>query len=181
MYPRDRQMEKNEADSWVQPWIFRSISKPGYLVPFVVIFYHKGECCLIRIKIAIYCPQGSGMLRQQLPILHYLALSCTILHYLALYCTILHYLALSWTILHYLTPSCTMLHHLAPCCSMLHHLAQGCTRLYHLAPSCTNLQLALCCTILHYVALSCTILQWYPVVPIRYTCSQHMSPVIAFI
>ena len=43
-------MEKNEVDSWVQPWIFCSISKPGYLAPFVVIFYHQGECCSIRIK-----------------------------------------------------------------------------------------------------------------------------------
>ena len=28
-------------------------------------------------KIAIYCPQGSGTLRQQLTILHYLALYCS--------------------------------------------------------------------------------------------------------
>ena len=34
----------------MQPWIFCSISKPGYLAPFVVIFYHQGECCSIRIK-----------------------------------------------------------------------------------------------------------------------------------
>ena len=40
--------------------------------------------------------------------------------------------------------------------------------------------LALSCTILHYLALSCFNLQWYPVVPIRYTCSQQISPVIAF-
>ena len=34
----------------MQPLIFCSISKPGYLAPFVVIFYHQGESCLIRIK-----------------------------------------------------------------------------------------------------------------------------------
>ena len=52
-------------------------------------------------KIAIYCPQGSGTLRQQLtflPILHILH----ILHYLARFCTILQYLALPCTILHHL-------------------------------------------------------------------------------
>ena len=44
--------------------------------------------------------------------------------------------------------------------------------------------LALSCIILHYLALSCTVLQflqWCPVVPIRYTYSQQMSPLIAFI
>ena len=45
-------------------------------------------------KIAIYCPRGSGTLRQQLLMMHWL---CTNLHYLALSCTILHYLALSCT------------------------------------------------------------------------------------
>ena len=54
-------------------------------------YSHPYEKILIRTtKIAIYCPQGSGTLRQQLTILHYFALSCTILHYLALSCTILH-------------------------------------------------------------------------------------------
>ena len=53
-----------------------------------------------KSKIAIYCPQGSGTLRQQLTIRHYYTLSCTILQNLALSCTILHYLALSCTILH---------------------------------------------------------------------------------
>ena len=56
----------------------------------------------VSVKTAIYCPQGSGTLRQHITNLQYLVLSCTILHYLALSCTILHYLALSFTILHYL-------------------------------------------------------------------------------
>ena len=42
---------------------------------------------------------------------------------------------------------------------------------------------ALSCSILHYLALSCTILHYLAVmscVPTWYTCSQQMSPVIAF-
>ena len=74
-------------------------------------------------KMAIYCPQGSGTLRQQLTI-HY------ILH-------ILHYLALSCTILHHVAPGCTMLHQVAPCCTMLHHVAPCCTMMHHVAPYCT--------------------------------------------
>ena len=67
-------------------------------------------------KIAIYCPEGSGTLRQQLTILHYLSLSCTILHYVTSSCTILHHDA----------PCCTMLHHVAPCRTMLHQVAPCC-------------------------------------------------------
>ena len=69
---------------------------------------------------ALYCPHGSGTLRQQLLMMHYL---CTILYYLALSCTILHYLALSCTILHYLALSCTILHYLALSFTILHYLA----------------------------------------------------------
>ena len=42
------------------------------------------------LKIAIYCPQGSGTLRQQLTILHYLALYCMVLHDIAWYCMVWH-------------------------------------------------------------------------------------------
>ena len=104
-------------------------------------------------------------------ILHYLALSCTISHYLTLSCTISHYLGLSCTISHYLPLSRTISHYLALSCTILHYLALSCTILHYLALSCT---------ILHYLSLSCNILQWCPVVPIRYTCSQQMSQVIAF-
>ena len=70
-----------------------------------------GPPCHIRYqtKIAIYCPQGSGTLHQQLTILHYLALFYIILHYLAPSFTILHHLALFCSILHYLALSCTIL------------------------------------------------------------------------
>ena len=61
---------------------------------------------------------------------------------------------------------------------VLHCLALYCTILHYLVLSCTIFHyLALSCTTLHYLALSCTILQCCPV---RYTCSQQMSPVIAF-
>ena len=40
LYPRERQMEKNKADWWVQPWILwplgSSSSKPAYLVFFII-------------------------------------------------------------------------------------------------------------------------------------------------
>ena len=63
---------------------------------------------------------------------------------------------------------------------VLHGIALSCTISHYLALSRTILYyIALSWTILNYLALSCTILH-HPVVPIRYTCSQHMSPVIAF-
>ena len=117
-------------------------------------------------------PAGKGGFPAPCTILHYLALSCTILRYHAPSCTILRYQALSRTIRHYHALSCAILHYLALSCTIMHYLALSCTILHYLALSCT---------ILHYLALSCTILQWCPVVPIRYTCSQQMSPVIAFI
>ena len=115
------------------------------------------SCC--KIKNSHILPTGQWYAPSAV---NYSALSCTFLHYLALSCTILYYLALSCTILHYLALSCTILHYLSLSCIFLHYLA-------------------LSCTLLHYLALSCTILKWCPVVPIRYTCYQQMSPVIAFI
>merc|ERR1712020_42914 len=64
-------------------------------------------------KWPLYCPQGSGTLRQQLLMMHGIALYCIVLHGIAWYCTILHHLAPSCTILH-VEPCCTMLHHVAP-------------------------------------------------------------------
>ena len=52
-----------------------------------------------KTKMALYCPQGSGTLRQQLLSMHGIAWYCMVLHYLAPSCTILHYLELSCTIL----------------------------------------------------------------------------------
>ena len=43
-----------------------------------------------QTKIAIYCPQGSGTLRQQLLMMHGIALYCIVLHGIAWYCMVLH-------------------------------------------------------------------------------------------
>merc|ERR1711952_76317 len=73
------------------------------------------------IKWPLYCPQGSGTLRQQLlmiawycMVLHGIAWYCMVFHGFAWYCMILHGIALYCTILYHLAPSCTILHHLAP-------------------------------------------------------------------
>ena len=43
-----------------------------------------GACaCIAYIKIAIYCPQGSGTLRQQLLMMHGIAWYCMVLHCIA--------------------------------------------------------------------------------------------------
>merc|ERR1712240_514051 len=122
---------------------------------------------LTELKMAMYCPQGSGTLRQQLLMMHGIALYCMVLHGILLYCDVLHGIArycmvlhgIAWycMVLHGIAPSCTNLHHLAPPCTILHHLAPSCNILHHLAPSCTILHLlAPSCTILHYLAvLSC--------------------------
>ena len=62
----------------------------------------KAHIVVLISKMALYCPQGSGTLRQQLLIMHVIAWYCIVLHHIAWYCTILHFLALSCTILHYL-------------------------------------------------------------------------------
>ena len=98
-------------------------------------------------------------------VLHGIAWYCMVLHGFTRYCTILHYLAGSCTILHYPALTCTILHYLEISCDILRYLALSCAILRYLALSWTNL---------HSLALSCTILH------IRYTCSQQMSPVIAF-
>ena len=82
-------------------------------------------------KTALYCPQGSGTLRQQLLMMHGIAWYCMVLHGIAWCCMVLH--GVAW------------------CCMVLHGIAWYCM-----------------------VALSCTILH------LRYTCSQQMSPVVAF-
>ena len=42
------------------------------------------------LKLAIYCPQGSGTLRQQLSSMHGIAWYCMVLHGIAWYCMALH-------------------------------------------------------------------------------------------
>merc|ERR1711928_26230 len=81
------------------------------------------------------------------------------------YCMVLTGISLYGMVLHGIAWYCMILHYLALPCTILHYLALSCTILHYLALSCT---------ILHNLALSCTILH------IRYTCIQHMSPVVAF-
>ena len=45
------------------------------------------------LKMAIYCPQGSGTLRQQLLMMNGIAWYCMVLHGIALYCMVLHGIA----------------------------------------------------------------------------------------
>ena len=42
---------------------------------------------------ALYCPQASRMLRQQLLMMHGIAWYCMVLHGIALYCMVLHGIA----------------------------------------------------------------------------------------
>ena len=47
----------------------------------------------LNLKMAMYCPQGSGTLRQQLLMMHGIAWNCMVLHGIALYCMVLHGIA----------------------------------------------------------------------------------------
>ena len=49
--------------------------------------------CIATAKIAIYCPQGSGTLRQQLFIMQGIVRYCMVLHGIAWYCMVLHGIA----------------------------------------------------------------------------------------
>ena len=64
-------------------------------------------------KWPLYCPQGSGTLRQQLLMMHGIAWYC---------------------ILHHIAPSCTILHHLAPSCTMLHQSLPEYARVFQSMP-----------------------------------------------
>ena len=106
-------------------------------------------------KWPLYCPQGSGTLRQQLLIMHGMAWYRIVLHSIAWYCMVLHCIAWYCMALSFLALSCTILHYLALSCTILHYLALSCTILQYLALTCTILHyLALSFTILHYLALS---------------------------
>ena len=67
----------------------------------------------LRIKMAIYCPQGSGTLRQQLLIIHGIALYCMVLHGIAWYCMVLHGIAGYCMVLHGIAWYCMVLHCIA--------------------------------------------------------------------
>ena len=112
---------------------------------------------LTELKMSSYCPQGSGTLRQQLFMIHCIAWYCMVAGYLII------------------------LHGIAWYCMVLHGIAWYCMVLLGIALSCIVLHYnALYCNILHYLEQSFTILHSLARVYIGYTCSQQMSPVIAF-
>ena len=87
--------------------------------------------------------------------------------YDSLYCMVLH--------------GCRVSHYIAWYCMVLHGIAWYCMVLLGIALSCIVLHYnALYCNILHYLEQSFTILHSLARVYIGYTCSQQMSPVIAF-
>ena len=51
------------------------------------------EICAYAEKWPLYCPQGSGTLRQQLLMMHGIAMYCIVLHSIAWYCMVLHGIA----------------------------------------------------------------------------------------
>ena len=58
---------------------------------------HRMLCFL---KMAIYCPQGSGTLRQHLLMMHGIGWYCIVLHSIAWYCMVLHDIAWYCMVLH---------------------------------------------------------------------------------
>ena len=82
---------------------------------------HKDPSYLL--KMALYWPQGSGTLRQQLLMMHGIAWHCMVLHCIAWYCMVLHYIAWYCRVLHGIALSCNILHYIALSCTILHYLA----------------------------------------------------------
>ena len=64
-------------------------------------------------KMALYCPKGSGTLRQQLLMMHGDAWYCIVLHGIALYCMVLHGIAWYYMVLHGIAWYCIVLHCIA--------------------------------------------------------------------
>ena len=73
----------------------------------------KGRNTITILKMAIYCPQGSGTLRQQLLTMHGIAWYFMVLHGIAWYCIVLH--SIVWY--------CILLHGIAWYCMVLHGIA----------------------------------------------------------
>ena len=87
------------------------------LVGYLVIVWE------IMIKMALYCPQGSGTLRQQLLMMHGIAWHCNLLHGIACYCMVLHVIAWYCMVLHGIAWFCKVLHGIALYCMVLHGIA----------------------------------------------------------
>ena len=67
----------------------------------------------------LYCPQGSGTLRQQLLVMHGIARYCMVLHCIAWCRMVLHGIAWYYMVLHGIEWYCMALNGIA----MLHHVA----------------------------------------------------------
>ena len=86
-----------------------------------------------KTKMALYCPQGSGTLRQQLLSMHGIAWYCMVLHGIAWYCMVLHGIAWYCMILHGIAWYCMVLHGIALYCMVLHGVAWWCMVLHCIA------------------------------------------------
>ena len=67
----------------------------------------------LKKKWPLYCPQGSGTLRQQLLMMHGIACYCMVLQGIALYCIEVHGIAWYCNILHGIAWYCMVLHCIA--------------------------------------------------------------------
>ena len=98
---------------------------PGSLMLISIFVFDtfKNEYESVKEKMAIYCPQGSGTLRQQLLSMHGNACYCMVLHGIALYCIVLHGIAWYCMVLHGIAWYCRVLHGIAWYCMVLHGFA----------------------------------------------------------
>ena len=74
------------------PKIQKLILREKLSVKVELIFLNKKKS-FCMLKMAIYCPQGSGTLRQQLLSMHCISWYCMVLHGIAWYCIVLHGIA----------------------------------------------------------------------------------------
>ena len=72
--------------------------------------FKRKNLSVILKKWPLYCPQGSGTLRQQLLMMHGIAWYCMVLHGIALYCIVLHGIAWYCMVLHGIAWYCMVLH-----------------------------------------------------------------------
>ena len=86
----------------------RETVKPTLPSGKYVIFRIFNESRRVKLKIAIYCPQGSGTLRQQLLSMYGIAWYYMVLH--AWYCMVMHGIAWNCMELHGIAWYCTLLH-----------------------------------------------------------------------
>ena len=107
---------------------------------------------------AIYCPQGSGTLRQHLLMMHDIAWYCIVLHSIAWYCMVLHGIAWYCMVLHCIAWYCMVVHGIAWYWMVLHGIAWYCIVLHGIAWYCMVLHgIAWYCKVLHSIA-------WYSMI-----------------